>query len=261
MALKTRRPSGKPTWHITLLTGKEKVGKSHWIAEASACRLIHRTFWLPVGELDPDEYGIIPGADFEIIEHDGTLEDIIYQLTEAVMEDPGPNGEPNLIAVDSAGLIWTMLVERAQAIADARVAARHGGEIPEGMPVEIPSDVWTRTRKQWGEFMRVLRMHHGPVLLTARTDTITLNGVDGERSADKVKAEKNLVYDVDSVIEMPTRGELILSGVRSGRLKLDGPQRSNGLKPEGFWTLLGLDQIKAEPRRFTELRPAAGIEP
>lgn len=72
MTLKTRQPTGKPSWPILLLAGREKAGKSWAAVAASASDLIGRTLYIGIGEDDPDEYALIPGASFEIVEHDGT---------------------------------------------------------------------------------------------------------------------------------------------------------------------------------------------
>ena len=54
--LRTRRPSGKPSWPIVLIAGAEKAGKSWACAAASGSDLIGRTLWIGLGEDDPDEY-------------------------------------------------------------------------------------------------------------------------------------------------------------------------------------------------------------
>ena len=67
MSLKTRKPTGLPAWPILLIAGVEKAGKTYAAAAASSSDLIGRTLWVSIGEDDPDEYGAIPGARFEII--------------------------------------------------------------------------------------------------------------------------------------------------------------------------------------------------
>lgn len=73
MTFQTRKPTGKPSWPLLLAAGGEGTGKSYLAAEASASDLIGKTYWLGYGEQDPDDYGNIPGADFDIVEHDGTI--------------------------------------------------------------------------------------------------------------------------------------------------------------------------------------------
>src|SRR5690606_14747062 len=83
-ALQTRKPSGLPSWPILLLAGREKAGKSWAAVSASASPLVGRTLYIGIGEDDPDEYSIIPGADFEIVVHDGTFPGILAAVRAAV---------------------------------------------------------------------------------------------------------------------------------------------------------------------------------
>ncbi|MFJ7724427.1 hypothetical protein ACIQYM_41155, partial [Rhodococcus erythropolis] len=81
--LKTRPPSGAVPWPLILIEGGEKAGKSWSIAELSASDKIGRTLWLDLGEGAGDEYGAIPGARYELIEHDGTWASIMEQVKAA----------------------------------------------------------------------------------------------------------------------------------------------------------------------------------
>src|SRR5690242_8022331 len=104
----TRRPSGKPPWPIVLIAGVEKAGKSYAAALASGSDLVGRTLWYGIGEDAPDEYARVPGADFEIVEHDGTYRDILAALEWGAAQ-PRVNGKPTLLVVDSFGRAWDLL--------------------------------------------------------------------------------------------------------------------------------------------------------
>jgi hypothetical protein len=121
VTLQTRKPTGLPSWPIALIGGVEGSGKSWKIVEASASDLIHRTLWIGCGEDDPDEYGIIPGARFEIVLHDGTYRGILAAVTAACAEPAGPKGEPNMIVVDSGSRFWEQLKDAAQDTANDRL--------------------------------------------------------------------------------------------------------------------------------------------
>ena len=118
MSLKTRKPTGLAPWPITLVAGAEKAGKSWSAAEASGSDLIGRTLWIGIGEDDPDEYALIPGANFEIVEHAGTYRSILDELTNAVAEPQGD--KPTLIVVDSMTRLWDLIVSDVQEIANLR---------------------------------------------------------------------------------------------------------------------------------------------
>lgn len=213
--LRTRRPSGKPSWPIVLIAGAEKAGKSWACAAASASDLVGRTLWLGLGEDDPDEYANVPGADFEIVEHDGTYRGFLRAL-EAAVAAPRVDDLPNLIVWDSATRGWNLLCDMAQDEANAR-AKRKGKNTDEA---DISMDLWNIAKQRWAHIMDTLRDHDGPVLITARLDEVTVMS-GGKPTTDKVlkvQAEKSLPYDVGAVVEMPERGKVFLKGVRSARL-------------------------------------------
>jgi hypothetical protein len=250
MTIQTRKPTGKPPWPIVLLAGAEKVGKSYESAKASASDLIARSFWIGVGEDDPDEYGAIPGARFEIVPHNGTYASILSKLEEAKAE-PRIDGKPNLIVLDSGTRMWELLSDEAQARANARRKGSNGEAV-------IGHDLWNRASGRWYDLLDVLREHDGPSIITARLDVVTVMDADGKPTKDKtfkVKAQKSLPYDVGVVVEMPARGETYIGGVRS--LKLDVPVGEK--KPvkefsvDWLWRALGVDGADAtSPRQHSE---------
>ena len=73
MEFKTRKPSCKASFPLMLLAGIEGAGKTWAAVEATGMESVDRAFFIEVGESQADAYGAVPGADFEIIEHDGPL--------------------------------------------------------------------------------------------------------------------------------------------------------------------------------------------
>lgn len=239
-ALKTRKPTGLPSWPVLLVAGAEKSGKSWACAEASASTKIGRTLWLSIGETDPDAYGAIPGADFEIIEHDGSYGSILNALR-AVAALPAEE-KPTLLVVDSMTRLWDLLTESAQVKAQQR-AERSGRA---GKEVSVSMDIWNTTKSHWQRLVKAILDHRGPVLLTARLEAVTVLDVNGKPTplkADKIKTEKSLPYDVDGVIEMPERGKVFVSGVRSTVLQLAERREFPGFTVDGFWDQLGLGRV------------------
>ena len=84
MTIKTRKPTGKAPWPMLLLAGVQKSGKSYACAAFSASDLIDRTFYIEVGEGSADQYGALPGARYEIVEHDGSWQGILAACEAAV---------------------------------------------------------------------------------------------------------------------------------------------------------------------------------
>ena len=213
----TRKPTGKPPWPIMLLAGSEKAGKSYAAAVASASPVIGRTFWISIGEDDPDELGALPGARFEIVEHDGTYRGILGAIDTAAAQPA--DGLPNMIVVDSSSRLWDLLVDDEQAKANSRYAAkvRAGKATAAEDDAQITMDLWNHAKSRWGNVMTLLRSHAGPVIITSRFKLVTVieKGKPTSEKEWKVQAEKSLIFDVGVVVEMPARGEVYLSSVRS----------------------------------------------
>jgi hypothetical protein len=255
MTLKTRKPTGKPPWPITLLAGVEKAGKSYAAAQASASPLIGRTFWFTQGEDDPDEYGAIEGARFEIVQHDGTFRSLLNNLRAAAAE-PNDPARPNLIVLDSASRLWALLSDEAQERANHRWAKRRanaGKDLPED-GATIGTDLWNNATARWNAVMNVLREHQGPSIVTARLGfkAVIENGEPNGKREWKVEAQKGLPFDVGVVVQLHARGEAYLTGVRSMRFQ---PQQALTPYPDftmhDLWSKLGLADAPAGPRTHT----------
>lgn len=269
--LTTRKPTGKPSWPILLLAGAEKAGKTYSAAEASASGLIGRTLWVGVGEDDPDEYGALPGARFEIVEHDGTYRGILAALA-ACAAQPPVKGKPNLIVLDSATRLWDLLCDQAQHEANERdrAKARKFNRKPAEDDVQVTMDLWNTAKQRWAHVLDTLRAHQGPSIVTARLESVTVLDGKGQPTTDrtwKVKAEKSLPYDVGCIVEMPRRGETFLAGVRSLRFKPDpaNPDRTkyDEFTVEKLWRDLGLADgagVRSHSGIDPEDKPAAEAE-
>lgn len=262
MTLATRKPTGKPPWPILLLAGAEKAGKTYAAAQASASDLVGRTLWVGVGEDDPDEYGAIPDAMFEIVEHDGTYRGILAAL-DACVAEPLTAGFPTLIVLDSATRLWDLLCDEQQHVANER-ARRKAERSKRPLPDEdatITMDQWNTAKQRWAHVIGALRAHQGPSIVTARLESVTIVDAAGQPTKErdwKVKAEKSLPYDVGAIVEMPQLGESYLVGVRSLRFKPDESGRTE-YKPftvDKLWRDLGLDGKDAtSPRHHAEIDP------
>ena len=154
-ALATRPLSGKERHPLILLSGGYKVGKSWAIAAASADPRVARLRVLEVGRDTGamDEYGSIPGARVELIEHDSTWAGVSAQI-QAACAAPSPEHDGyNILAIDGATSLWALLSRTAQA----------GGR-------DIGPGGWAALNATWDDLLDTLRTHDGPVILTARAD-------------------------------------------------------------------------------------------
>lgn len=269
MSLQTRKPTGKPSWPMLLLAGAEKAGKSYSAAVATSSDLIGRTWWVTIGEDQPDEYGQL--GDFDIVEHDGSYRGILAALR-AIAHQPKPAQGVPLLVVDSMTRLWDLIKENAQNVANDRAARKSRGN--QDGDAQITTDLWNAAAAQWAHVMDAIRSFDGPVLLTARLDVVAVMDERGQPTKDKqskVQAHKSLPYDVGGVIEMPTRGETWISGVRSVRLRLaERTRQDRNFTIDGFWRQLGLaDTVtssrdhaapEAEGKPFDAEGIAAGLD-
>lgn len=241
--LKTRKPTAQPDWPVLLIAGAEKAGKSWACAQASASPKIHRTFWISVGETDPDAYGAIPGADFEIVEHDGHFggpTGIMQAIADVVSESvrDANEGRVDLLVVDSMTRLWDQIKDSLGGIAQGRTKG--------GREAVVTMDLWNKGKGWHQQAVRSILAFRGPVLLTARLEPVTVMDDRGRPTpikADKIKTEKGLPYDVDGVIQMPQRGKAYIEGLRSVALQLEGRQEFPGFTVDALWDALGLDKV------------------
>lgn len=241
-----RKPTGLPSWPVLLLAGREKAGKSFSAAAASASDLIDRTFWIGFGEKDPDEYGAIPGARFEIAEHDGTLRDLVDTLR-YLLSIPREE-KPHLLVLDSGTRVWSTLRDKANWIAQQRGKTDREGEFI------VTMDIWNKVNGEWMEVLNLIRRWNGPVIITARLDTVAVieNGKPTSRKTEKVQGQKSLAYDVDAIVEMPERGVAELVGARSVIFQIPSRAPLPDFTVDGLWRKLGLDKTAAATATYTE---------
>ncbi|MDN5687782.1 MAG: hypothetical protein L0G94_14085 [Brachybacterium sp.] len=250
--MQTRKPTGRAPWPMVLIAGAEKAGKSWAAAEATGHDLIRNAYWLGIGEDDPDEYAQVPGADFSIIEHDGTYGAVLAALRDVVGIEQDP-ANPDLLIVDSMGRLWAQLSDMAQAEANQRAAAK-AAKYHRAAPdedVQIGMDLWNRAKGRWAAVLDLLREYPGPVIVTARLSVVSVMDAEGKptkEKVDKVEAEKNLVYDVGAVVKMHARGQALLDGVRSAKLQLDRPTPLRDFSLANLWEAMGVG-ADMEPRR------------
>lgn len=249
-----RHPSGLPSWPVLLLAGREKAGKSYSAALASASNLIDRTFWVSFGEKDPDEYGAIKGARFEIAEHDGTLGDMTDTFRYLLTLESKPDEKPHLWVLDSGTRVWMTLKDKAAYLAEKRGSRDKNGD------VVIGPDLWNKVTGEWVTVMNLIRAHRGPVIITARLDTVAVmeNGRPTKAKTEKVQGQKMLAYDVDAIVEMPERGRSILTGARSVIYTIPKHEEIPDFTVDGLWRRLGLDTARTSQPQYSEPAPVDG---
>lgn len=207
LPIQTRKLTGKPSWPTMLLAGVEGSGKTVRALQAATSPLIHRTFLIVCGEDDPDDYGAFPGVmdRVELVEHDGTYRGILGAATAAASQAPGPNGEPNLIVLDSGSRFWNLLHDLATATMLERLRKKNPSASPDPATLKLTPDLWNTARDRWYHLLDTLRYtHQGPAIITSRLKMTTLfeNGEPTKQKDWDQKAQFDLPYDVGVYVQM-----------------------------------------------------------
>ena len=206
LKLKTRKPTGIVPWPLVLIEGEEGSGKTYSAALFSASEKIGQMYWVDLDEGSADEYAALPGANYLIIEHDGTYRDILEQI-QAVHGEARRAAEakepPVVLTIDSASALWRMLTTWTH---DRARRSRRGAEALEKDPdaeIDVPMNLWNDANERWARVMYLLRTFSGIVVLLARGKEVTAIGDDGKPLKEygkvvkdwRVQAQKDLGYD------------------------------------------------------------------
>lgn len=247
--INTRKPTGRPAWPLYLVEGPEKSGKTYLAAQLTASERFSQAFWVDWNEGAADEYAALPGADYDIVVHDGTFKSVANQIhaVHAYAKQQEEAGEaPVLLIIDSMTAEWDQLKDKANRIAMSSPAAKRKLEKDPGADVPIPMHAWNTVGEEHGRLMRLLMTFPGVVVMTARGKEVAAvdeNGrpkeKDGVSVKDyKVEGHKNLAYDASCVIRMSRDVPPQVVGMRSVqhgvRPGVDAP------KPLGTQTLESL---------------------
>ena len=203
MEFRTRKPTGVQSAPVILLAGIAGAGKTWSAVEMSAMESIDRCFFIEIGEGVADVYGKIPGADFEIIEHDGSIGQIRHMIQLAAQQ-PAAEGKHNALIIDSLTEIWDLIKDDAQAAMMQRVQRK--GRKLNGAEPKPDMDLWNRAAETSDGIMRQLMDFPGPVVATARLDEVTSMGDDGKpvrgRAKEwKIQVQKKVPFRVSAIVE------------------------------------------------------------
>ena len=197
----TRKPSGIQSSPVILLAGVAGAGKTWAAVEATAAPEVDRAFFIEIGEGVADAYGAVPGADFEIIEHDGSIGQIRDAIRWAA-EQPAEPEKYNMLILDSLTEVWDLLKDNAAAEMMQRIKRKqrrlNGGEPKPDM------DLWNKAGEVSDGLMRQLLDFPGPVICTARLDEVTEINDSGRPSGAKdwkIQVNKKVPFRVSAVVQ------------------------------------------------------------
>lgn len=221
MTLNTRQPTGIVPWPLILIEGGEKCGKSFSCALLSASSKVGRTLWLDWGEGAADEYGAIPGARYEVIEHDGTWQSMIGQVAAAKEEAQRAKdaGElPVVLVVDSITCEWESLKDWASDRAKTTSANRAKLQKDPNAEVQVTMNLWNDAASRHRKLMTILMTFPGIVIMTARGGEVAAveggRPVEGKKSY-RVEGHKSLAYDASCWVRLARDSKPIVVGARS----------------------------------------------
>ena len=227
MTLKTRQPTGAVPWPLVLIEGEEKAGKTWACAEFTTSDRIGRCFWIDLGEGGADEYGAIPGARYEIVEHDGSFPELLANVAEIrdIAAKALADGEkPVVLVIDTMTEEWAILSEWAESRARSSKENKRKLAADPNAEVRVTSNYWNDATSRHRQLMRLLKQFPGIVLMTSHGKQVAVMGADGQpvagKKEHKVEAQKTLGADASIWLRLfrAERGQIV--GGRSVHLKI-----------------------------------------
>lgn len=261
--LRTRKPTGIVPWPKILIEGEEKAGKSWLAAQFTGSKPTGQAYWLELGEDTADEYASVPGADYLLIEHNGTYRDILGQI-EAVHAEAkraaAAKEPPVVLVVDSVSLLWRMLVnwthERARRSPQGQRKLRQDPDAE----IKPTMNLWNDAYERWANVMYLVRTMPGIVVLLARGKEVAAvdgNGDPIPNTKDwRVEGHKSLAYDATVWVRLRRGQDPQVIGARS--LKFEVPRDGKPMALPDFnieqlvFGLMGCS-VHTQPRVTPEL--------
>ncbi len=241
MPLKTRKPTGVVPWPLILLEGGEKTGKGWQTALLSASPKVGRTVIIDLNEGAWDEYGQLPGARFEIAEHDGSWASLMDMVREAKAEAAACRdaGEPPFVlGIDGMTAEWDLLRKKLANDPNAEVT--------------IPMNIWNDVAARHRRLMTILMTFPGIVVMTARGGNVAAVGDNGQpvegKKTYRVEGHKTLGFDASCWLRLSRDERPVVVGARSVHAGIrPGIDRARTLPDDWNLEWLVFDQLKCDP--------------
>lgn len=254
MTLTTRKPTGAVPWPLILIEGEEKAGKTWACAEFTASDKVGRCFWIDLGEGAADEYGAIPSAAYEVVEHDGSFGALLASVTEihALAAEALAKGEkPVVLVIDTMTSEWDLLKDWAADRAKSSKSNRRRLEADPNAEIVITGNLWNDANARHRKLMGLLKTFPGIALMTAHGKQVAVIGPDGQpvegQKTHKVEAQKTLGADASCWLRLYRETPGVIVGGRSVHLKFRPGEDPKPLASD--WTLEGIifGVLKCDP--------------
>ncbi len=271
-ALRTRPPTGLVPYPVVLIEGEEKAGKSYACAVLSASKRVGQTFWLDLAEGAADEYAAIPGADYLVVDHDGSYADVLAQVLavkEAAAKAKTAGEPPTVLVVDSMTALWDMLKDWASGRAKGSATNRRRLADDPNAEVVITMNLWNDATSRYNKVNNALLTFPGIVLLTARGKVVAQMDDAGKpvegRKDYRVEGHKSLPWNASLWVRMSRTSPPLVIGARSVHVGLipgkDDPQPLTYDHADGLLDWLIFDVLKVDAgSQVRQIAPLSGGE-
>lgn len=257
MTLKTRRPTGAVPWPLILVEGSEKSGKTWSAAILSGSDRIGQMYWIDLAEGSADEYGAISGADYLIVQHDGSFAQIYDAVSEIhrIAADAQAKGDkPVALTIDSMTAEWDLLKDWATERAKHSKSNKRKLAADPNAEISVATNYWNDANGRHRKLMRLLMTFPGIVIMTARGKPVAAIGDDGKpvegRKEYRVEGHKTLGYDASCWIRLSRDEPPLVVGCRSVHTGIR-PGRDEPMTLEEDWTLESVifDALRCDPAK------------
>ena len=265
---RTHKPSGQVAPPLILLEGAEKAGKSYTAALLSASDRIGTTYWIEFGEVTAEEYGEVPGADYEIVEHDGSFADFhgaiqwVYGKAEAAK---AAGEKPVMLVVDSMSAEWELLKGWANNRAKGSKSNRAKLAADPNAEITISGNLWNDANDRHALIMKLFRTFPGIVVMIAQGKVVSAIGENGQPIEGKkdyrVEGQKMLGFQSSCWVRLSRDEPARLIGCRKvngGLMPGVDPPRQLPKDWSLEWLIfefLGYDHAKAKANNLVEPKP------
>ncbi len=256
MTLKTRKPTGAVPWPLILIEGEEKAGKTWACAEFTASPKVGRSFWIDLGEGAADEYGAIPGANYEVVEHDGSFSGLYQSVAEihALAGEALAAGEkPVVLIIDTMTSEWDLLKDWAADRAKSSKSNRRKLEADPNAEITISGNYWNDANSRHRRLMKLLKTFPGIVLMTSHGKSVAVIGPDGQpvegKKEHKVEAQKTLGADATCWIRLFRTQQAVIVGGRSVHLQFRPGENPKPLARDWNLERVIFDVLKCDPAK------------
>ena len=236
MTLKTRQPTGETPWPLLLVEGPEKAGKSWLAAEFTGDERTGQAYWIDLAEGAADEYAAVPGADYLVVDHDGTWRDIVGAVAE-IRSIAARSEKPVVLVIDSMTAEWDLLKDWVTARARTSPSGRRQLQKDPDAEIKPAMNFWNDANDRHRQLMRMLMSFPGVVVMTARGKEVAALDDAGKPTGAtdyKVEGHKSLAFDASVWVRLSRDRRPMIVGARSVR---------QGVRP-------GVDETRALPEDF-----------